>query len=45
MLKKTKLGINSRNSARRGFLALGSNGKSILGSREEKIWTTRMYTT
>jgi hypothetical protein len=29
-----------KNSARRSFLALGSNGKTILGPREEKRWTT-----
>jgi hypothetical protein len=29
-----------KNSARRGFLALGSNGKTILFPREEKNWTT-----
>jgi hypothetical protein len=29
-----------KNSARRGFLASGSNGKTILGPREEKSWTT-----
>jgi hypothetical protein len=29
-----------KNSARRGFLALETNGKIILGLREKKIWTT-----
>jgi hypothetical protein len=26
-----------KNSARRGFLALGSNGRTIFGPREEKV--------
>jgi hypothetical protein len=26
-----------------GFLVLGSNGKNILGPREEKSWTTLFY--
>jgi hypothetical protein len=34
-----------KNSARRGFLALRSNGKTILGPREEKSWTTLTYVT
>jgi hypothetical protein len=29
-----------KNSARRGFLALGPYGKTILNPREEKSWTT-----
>jgi hypothetical protein len=29
-----------KNCARWGFLALGANGKTILGPREEKSWTT-----
>jgi hypothetical protein len=29
-----------KNSAGRGFLALGSIGKTILGPREERSWTT-----
>jgi hypothetical protein len=32
-----------KNSARRGFLALGSDGKTILGPKEEKGWTTLAY--
>jgi hypothetical protein len=33
----------SKNSARKGFLALGSNGKTIYGPREEKSATTLTY--
>jgi hypothetical protein len=32
--------LDLKNSSRRYFLALGSNGKTILGPTEEKIWTT-----
>jgi hypothetical protein len=31
-----------RNTARRGFLDLGSNRKTILGPREGKSWTTHL---
>jgi hypothetical protein len=31
------------NCARSSFLALGSNGKIILGQTEEKIWTNLIY--
>jgi hypothetical protein len=33
----------SKNSARRGFLLLGSHRKTILGARKETIWTTLLY--
>jgi hypothetical protein len=29
-----------KNNARRGLLALRSNGKTILGTTKKKIWTT-----
>jgi hypothetical protein len=34
--KISKISNNFQNSARRGFLALESNGKTILGPSEEK---------
>jgi hypothetical protein len=35
-----KLVLVFKYSARRGFLALGSNRKTIFGPREEESWTT-----
>jgi hypothetical protein len=32
-----------KNSATRGFLALGSNGKTIIVPRKEKSWTAVTY--
>jgi hypothetical protein len=32
-----------KNSSRRGFFALGSKVRTILGQREERIWTILRY--
>jgi hypothetical protein len=37
---KEKWGLVFKISARKGFLALMSNGRTILGPREETYWTT-----
>jgi hypothetical protein len=31
-----------KNCVKSGFLALASNGKNILGLKEEKYWTTQL---
>jgi hypothetical protein len=36
--------LDFKNSARRGILAFGSNGKTILGPRDEKVWTSLILT-
>jgi hypothetical protein len=32
-----------KNNARRGFLALGSNGRTTLSPRKDKSWTIPVY--
>jgi hypothetical protein len=37
IIEDTQIVCFQKNSVRRGFLALGSNGKTILGPREENL--------
>jgi hypothetical protein len=40
MIKNNENLLLVKNSARRGFLTLGSNDKNILGARQEVFWAT-----